>query len=402
MRPRRHDDVQEDPMAARPLFTEDHQRFRDSVRRFLAAEVVPHHERWEDQGFVDREVWIRAGSQGMLCSSMPEAYGGAGADRLYSVVLMEEIARINATGLGFGLHSEIVAPYLLRYGTEAQKQRWLPRMATGESIGAIAMSEPAAGSDLQGIRTAAVRSSRDGQAGWRLSGSKTFITNGWHADLVVVVARTDPAKGAKGISLFVVEAGTPGFSKGKRLKKLGLKAQDTSELFFEDVFLPDDSLLGREGEGFAYLMQELPWERLQIAISAIESAQAAIDQTVAYVRDRKVFGQPVAHYQHTRFTLAELQTETRIGRVFVDHCLGLLQAGELDTATASMAKYWCTDLQCKVIDGCLQLHGGYGFMWEYPIARAYADARVQRIYGGTNEIMKELITRSMGLGAPKG
>ncbi len=410
-------------MPPRPLFTDDHERFRESVRRFLAAEVVPRHEHWEEQGYVDRDVWTRAGAQGMLCSSLPEVYGGAGADRLYSVVVMEEIARVNATGLGFGLHSEIVAPYILRYGTEVQKRRWLPRMATGELIGAIAMTEPAAGSDLQGIRTTAVRTTgrsggrpaeggnrRDGgdadgagdEAGWRLNGSKTFITNGWHADLVIVVARTDPSKGARGISLFVVEAGMPGFNKGKRLKKLGLKAQDTSELFFEDVFVPADFLLGNEGEGFACLMQELPWERLQIAVSAIESAQAAIDQTVAYVRERKVFGQAVGQYQTTRFTLAELQTETRIGRVFVDHCLGLLLAGQLDSATASMAKYWCTDLQCKVIDACLQLHGGYGFMWEYPIARAYADARVQRIYGGTNEIMKELITRSMGLPAPKG
>ncbi len=388
-------------MTERKLFTEDHERFRDAVRRFLAVEVAPHHERWEDQGYVDRDVWLRAGAQGMLCSSMPEAYGGAGADRLYSVVIMEEIARINATGLGFGLHSEIVAPYLLRYGTEVQKQRWLPRMAAGEVIGAIAMSEPAAGSDLQGIRTTAVRASQGGQDGWRINGSKTFITNGWHADLVIVVARTDPSKGAKGISLFLLEDGTPGFNKGKRLKKLGLKAQDTSELFFQDAFVTDECLLGNEGEGFGYLMQELPWERLQIAISAIESAQAAIDQTVTYVKERRVFGQPVATYQNTRFTLAELQTETTIGRVFVDHCLALLSAGELDTGTASMAKYWCSDLQCKVIDGCLQLHGGYGFMWEYPVARAYADARVQRIYGGTNEIMKELITRSMGLGAPK-
>jgi acyl-CoA dehydrogenase len=328
---------------------------------------------------------------------MPEAFGGAGVDKLYSVVLMEEAARVNATGLGFGLHSEIVAPYIFNYGTDEQKERLLPRMATGELIGAIAMSEPAAGSDLQGVRTTAIRQGDH----YVVNGSKTFITNGWHADVVIVVAKTNPSEGAKGTSLLLVERGMPGFEKGKRLKKVGLKAQDTSELFFNDVKVPVTNLLGDENRGFIYLMQELPWERMQIAISAIESAQAAIDWTIAYVKDRKVFGTTVASYQNTRFKLAEMQTEVQIGRVFVDRCLELLLAGKLDTATASMAKYWCSDLQCKVMDECVQLHGGYGFMWEYPVARAYADARVQRIYGGTNEIMKEVITRAMGLGAPK-
>jgi len=384
-------------MIERTIFNGDHQMFRDSVRRFMENEVVPHHERWEEQGYVDREVWTKAGENGFLCPTMPEAFGGTGVDKLYSVVLMEETARVNATGLGFSLHSEIVAPYIFNYGTDEQKQRLLPKMASGEVIGAIAMSEPAAGSDLQGVRTTAIRKGDH----YVVNGSKTFITNGWHADVVIVVAKTNPSEGAKGTSLLLVERGMPGFEKGKRLKKVGLKAQDTSELFFNDVKVPVGNLLGDENRGFIYLMQELPWERMQIAIGAIESAQAAIDWTSTYVKDRKVFGTTVSAYQNTRFKLAELQTEVQIGRVFVDRCLELLLAGDLDTATASMAKYWCSDLQCKVMDECVQLHGGYGFMWEYPIARAYADARVQRIYGGTNEIMKEVITRSMGLGAPK-
>ena len=382
-------------MIERTLFSPDHDLFRDSVRRFLDNEVLPHHGQWEEQGYVDRDIWRKAGENGFLCTSMPEEFGGAGADRLYSVVVMEEISRANASGLGFGLHSEIVAPYLLRYGSDAQKRKYLPKMATGELIGAIAMSEPAAGSDLQGVKTTALRQGDH----YVLNGSKTFITNGWHADLVIVVAKTNPAAGAKGTSLLLVERGMPGFEKGKRLKKVGLKAQDTSELFFDDVKVPAENLLGNENEGFIYLMQELPWERMQIAIGAVANAQSIIDSTVTYVRDRKLFGTTVSAYQNTRFKLAEMQTEVQIARVFVDKCLELLEQKKLDTATASMAKYWCSDLQCKVIDECLQLHGGYGFMWEFPVARAYADARVQRIYGGTNEIMKELITRSMGLGA---
>ncbi len=381
-------------MIERTLFSEDHQRFRDSFRRFLEKEVVPHHDAWEDRGYVDREVWLSAGANGFLCTSMPEEFGGAAADKLYSVIVFEEVARLGVNGLGFGLHSEIVAPYILRYGSDEQKQRYLPRMAAGEVIGAIAMSEPAAGSDLQGVKTQAI----DAGDHFLLNGSKTFITNGWHADVVIVVAKTDPSAGAKGTSLLLVERGMPGFEKGKRLKKVGLKAQDTSELFFDNVKVPKANLLGQLNKGFIYLMQELPWERLQIAISAMEAAQAAIDWTVAYTKERKVFGTTVASYQNTRFKLAEMQTEVQVGRVFVDRCLELLLAGKLDTATASMAKYWCSDLQCKVIDECVQLHGGYGYMWEYPVARAWADARVQRIYGGTNEIMKEVITRSMGLG----
>ncbi|MBU3711227.1 MAG: acyl-CoA dehydrogenase [Limnohabitans sp.] len=385
-------------MIERTLFNADHEAFRDSFRRFMDKEIAPYHEAWEEQGYVDREVWNKAGDNGFLCMTQPEAYGGANADKLYSVVQMEELARGGFSGIGYGLHTEIVAPYILHYGTEAQKQRFLPRMASGEWIGAIAMSEPGAGSDLQGVKTTAIRQP-DGS--FLLNGSKTFITNGWHADVVIVVAKTDPAAGAKGTSLLLVERGMPGFDKGKRLKKLGLKAQDTSELFFNNVRVPADNLLGGEAQlnrGFICLMEQLPWERIQIAIGAVSAAQAAIDWTVAYVKERKVFGQPVASYQNTRFTLAELQTEVQVARVFVDKCLELLMADKLDTATASMAKYWCSDLQCKVMDECVQLHGGYGYMLEYPITRAYADARVQRIYGGTNEIMKEVITRSMGLG----
>ena len=385
-------------MIQRTLFTPEHEAFRDSFRRFIENEIAPFHADWEEQGFVDRAVWNKAGENGFLCLTMPEEYGGAGADKLYSVVQMEEVARAGCSGIGYSLHSEIVAPYILHYGTQAQKQKYLPKLASGEMIGAIAMSEPAAGSDLQGIKATAIRQS-DGS--FVLYGSKTFITNGWHADLVIVVAKTNPAAGAKGTSLLLVERGMPGYTVGKRLKKLGLKAQDTSELFFDDVVVPADMLLGesaQENRGFICLMEQLPWERMQIAIGAVAAAQAAIDWTVDYVKERKVFGQPVAAFQNTRFTLAELQTEVQVARVFVDKCLELLLANTLDTATASMAKYWCSDLQCKVMDECVQLFGGYGYMWEYPITRAYADARVQRIYGGTNEIMKEVITRAMGLG----
>ena len=385
-------------MIERTLFTPDHEAFRDAFRRFMEKEIAPFHAEWEEQGYVDRKVWNKAGENGFLCMTMPEEYGGAGADKLYSVIQMEELARGGFTGLGYGLHSEIVAPYILHYGTEEQKKKYLPKLARGEMIGAIAMSEPAAGSDLQGVKSTAIKQA-DGS--YLLNGSKTFITNGWHADLVVVVAKTNPTAGAKGTSLLIVERGMKGFEVGKRLKKLGLKAQDTSELFFDNVVVPADNLLGgppQENRGFICLMEQLPWERLQIAITAVAAAQAAIDWTVAYVKERKVFGQAVASYQNTRYTLAEAQTEVQVARVFVDKCTELLMEGKLDTATASMAKYWTTDLQCKVMDECLQLHGGYGYMWEYPITRAYADARVQRIYGGTNEIMKEVITRAMGLG----
>ena len=383
-------------MIERTIFNTDHESFRDSFRRFLDKEVAPFHADWEEQGYVDRAVWNKAGENGFLCTSMPEEYGGAGVDKLFSVIEMEELGRSGFSGIGYSLHSEIVAPYLLHYGTDAQKKKFLPKLASGELVSAIAMSEPAAGSDLQGVKTRAIR---DGDH-YVLNGSKTFITNGWHADLVIVVAKTNPAAGGKGTSLLLVERGMPGFETGKRLKKIGLKAQDTAELFFSDVKVPLENLLGGEAfenRGFICLMEQLPWERLQIAITAVASSQAAIDWTTAYVKERKVFGQPVGNYQNTRYKLAEMQTEVQVAQVFLDKCTELLLKDKLDTATASMAKYWTTDLQCKVMDECVQLHGGYGYMWEYPIARAYADARVQRIYGGTNEIMKEVISRSMGL-----
>ena len=385
-------------MIPRTLFSSEHETFRDSVRRFLEVEVKPHDERWQEQGYVDREVWKKAGANGFLCMSMPEEYGGSGADRLYSMVLMEEQARANNSSLGWSLHSEIVAPYLNNYGDAALKKKYLPKMAAGEMIGAIAMSEPGAGSDLQGIKTTALRNG----SGFVLNGSKTFITNGCNCDLVIVVAKTDPAKGAKGTSLVVVDTSMKGFAKGKRLKKMGLKGQDTSELFFDSVEVPAENLLGQENNGFIYLMQELPWERMQIAIGAAAKSEAALAWTIGYVNERKAFGKPVAGFQNTRFKLAELATQVQVMRVFVDRCMELLLEKKLDTATASMAKYWASDMEGKVIDECLQLHGGYGFMWEFPIAQAYVDARVARIYGGTNEIMKEVISRSLGLGGKDG
>ena len=385
-------------MITRTLFSPDHEAFRDSFRRFMQAEIAPHHAHWEAQGYVDKTVWRKAGELGFLCMSLPEAFGGSDADKLYSIIQMEELSAAGFSGIGYGLHSEIVAPYLLHYGTAAQQAKYLPRLASGDMVGAIAMTEPSAGSDLQGIKTTAHQQA-DGS--FVLNGSKTFITNGWHSDLVIVVAKTNPSAGAKGTSLLLLEQGTPGFTKGKPLHKLGLKAQDTCELFFNDVHLPADALLGGVdylNKGFIGLMEQLPWERLQIAIGAVAASQAAIGWTLDYVKQRQVFGQTVSAFQNTRFKLAEMQTEVQIAQVFVDKCTELLLKDQLDTATASMAKYWCSDLQCKVMDECVQLHGGNGYMWEYPITRAYADARVQRIYGGTNEIMKEVITRSMGLG----
>lgn len=378
-------------MIPRTLFSPDHELFRESVRTFLEKEAVPFHGQWEKQGYIDRDLWRKAGEAGMLCSHLPDAYGGLDADFLYSAVVIEEIGRLGLTGIGFSLHSDIVAPYILHYGSEALKHKYLPKLISGEMVTAIAMTEPGAGSDLQGVKTTAVL---DGDE-YVINGSKTFITNGYLADLVIVVAKTDPKAGAKGTSLFLVEADTPGFAKGKRLEKVGMKAQDTSELFFQDVRVPKENILGQAGMGFAYLMQELPQERLTVAIGALSSAEAALAWTLEYTRERKAFGKAIADFQNTRFKLAEMATEIQVGRVFVDQCMALHLEGKLDVPTAAMAKYWATDLQCKVLDECVQLHGGYGFMWEYPIARAWADARVQRIYAGTNDIMKEIIARSL-------
>ncbi len=378
-------------MLPRTLFSEEHELYRDQVRRFVEREIIPHHAKWEKDHLVPRSVWLAAGEAGLLLPAIPDEYNGGGGDRLHSAIVMEELARVGATGPGFSLHSDIVAPYILSYGTEEQRRRYLPRMAKGEIIGAIAMSEPGAGSDLQGVRTTALRRGN----GYVLNGSKTFITNGQNADVVIVVAKTDPSRGAKGITLFLVDAGLPGFSKGRNLEKLGLHAQDTSELFFQDVELSGDARLGDEGQGFVLLMKELGWERLQIAIAGIAACEAALQWTIDYARQRKVFGQTVIDFQTTKHTLAEMKTEIQIGRIFVDRCIREMMDGDLDPTVAAMAKYWVTDLQCKVMDQCVQIHGGYGYMMEYPITRAYADARVQRIYGGTNEIMKEIIARTL-------
>ncbi len=378
-------------MIPRTLFSSEHELFRESVRKFFEQEAVPFHAQWEKDGHIDRALWNKAGEAGMLCSHIPEEYGGMAADFLYSAVVIEEQARLGLTGVGFSLHSDIVAPYILHYGNEEQKQYYLPKLVSGELVTAIAMTEPGTGSDLQGVKTTAVL---DGDE-YVINGSKTFITNGWLADLVIVVAKTDAKAGAKGISLFLVDAKTPGFSKGKRLEKVGMKAQDASELFFQDVRIPKANLLGKEGMGFVYLMQELPQERLTVGVGAIASAEAALKWTLDYTRERKAFGRAVADFQNTRFKLAEMATEIQVGRVFVDRCLELHLNKKLDVPTAAMLKYWGTDLQCKVIDECVQLHGGYGYMWEYPIARAWADSRVQRIYAGTNEIMKEIISRAL-------
>jgi alkylation response protein AidB-like acyl-CoA dehydrogenase len=378
-------------MIPRTLFTSDHEDFRKTTRRFIEEEILPHHERWEAQQHVDRQIWNRAGELGMLNMSMPEAFGGTG-DRLFSVVQMEELARAGATGIGWPLHSEIVAHYINNFGSDEQKAMWLPKMASGETVTAIAMTEPGTGSDLQGVKTRAVADGDD----YVINGSKIFITNGYLCDLVVVVAKTgDSGEGAKDISLILVEADRAGFTKGKPLKKVGMHAQDTCELFFENVRVPKSNLLGREGMGFIMLMQELAWERLIIAITSIAGAEAVLEQTQEYTRSRKVFGKPVAGFQNTRFKLAELKTELAIGRVFVDRCIEQVTKKKLGVDDAAMAKYWTSDLMCKVIDECVQLHGGYGYMMEYPVARAWIDARAQRIYGGTNEIMKELIARTL-------
>ena len=375
----------------REIFQPEHELFRDNVRRFMQLEVAPNIERWEARGGFERSIFDTAAAAGLLCPTVPEAYGGPGADFLYSAALLEEAAEHSNFGLSFTMHSEIVTNYLLHYGSEALKLSYLPRMVSGECVGALAMTEPSSGSDVKSVRTTAVREGDH----YVLSGSKTFISNATVCDMVVVVAKTDPSAGAKGVSLLVVDAHLPGFTKGRPLKKMGLKSQDTGELFFDKVRVPVGNLLGEENRGFGYLMQELPWERLQIAISAIAAAEAAYRLTLDYVRERKAFGQAVADFQNTRFVLAELKTEIAIGRTFVDRCMRLLASKELDAEAASMAKYWCSDLQCKVVDACVQLHGGYGYMAEYPIARAYVDARAQRIYGGTNEIMKELISRTL-------
>ncbi|MFC5907955.1 acyl-CoA dehydrogenase family protein [Streptacidiphilus monticola] len=376
------------------LYTEDHEAFRATVRAFLHREVTPHHARWEEDGIVPRQLWREAGKTGLLGTDVPEEYGGGGVrDFRYNAVLDEEVARAGASGLGFTLHNDVVAPYLLELATEEQKRRWLPGFCSGELITAIAMTEPGAGSDLQSIATTA---RRDGDH-YVLNGAKTFITNGINADLVIVVAGTDPGKGAHGLSLLVVERDMPGFARGRNLDKIGLKAQDTAELFFDDVRVPAANLLGGENQGFVHLMNALPRERLSIAVVAVAAAEAVFDATLAYCKERTAFGRPIGSFQANRFTLAELATDVRLGRLLLDRSIADYNAGTLTVPDAAMAKWWTTEMQNRVVDRCLQLHGGYGFMTEYPVARAFLDSRVQTIYGGTTEIMKEIIGRSLGV-----
>ena len=373
--------------------TEDLVMLEEQARRFLASELVPHVEKWTEDGMMERSAWDKLGQAGLLCAGIPEEYGGAGGTFAHETIINREFALAGLDPIGAPLHSGIVAPYILNYGTEEQKKKWLPKLATGEMVGAIAMSEPGTGSDLQGVKTTAKKSGN----GYVLNGSKTFITNGQHANLIIVVAKTDPALGSKGTSLMMVETDeVQGFRRGRKLNKLGMDWADTSELFFDEVKLPAEGLLGtEEGQGFVQLMRDLPQERLIVCTAAIGMIERALRLTIDYVKERKAFGKAIIEFQNTQFELAECKSEATIGRVFHDHCVERHLRHELDTVTASMAKYWLTDLQNKVVDRCLQLFGGYGYMDEYPISRMYRDARVQRIYAGTNEVMKLLIARSL-------
>ncbi|QBI52293.1 acyl-CoA dehydrogenase family protein [Streptomonospora litoralis] len=378
----------------RELFDTEHDLFRESVAEFLKREVVPFHDRWEKEGIVPREVWTKAGEIGLLGLGVPEAYGGSGVeDFRFNAVVSEEICRVGASGLGFGLQNDVIAPYLVRLTSEEQRRRWLPGFSSGDLITAIAMTEPGAGSDLQGISTAAVRDGDD----YVLNGQKTFITNGINADLVIVVARTDHDAGAHGLSLLAVERGADGFERGRNLDKIGLKAQDTAELSFTDVRVPAANLIGQENQGFVHLMENLPQERLSIAVSATAGAETVLAETVEYCKNRTAFGRPIGKFQNTRFVLAELATEVDLARTYVDRAITLLNRGELTVEDAAKAKWWTTELANRLIDRCLQLHGGYGYMMEYPVAKAWQDARIQSIFGGTTEIMKEIVGRSLGL-----
>lgn len=377
----------------RTIFNEEHDLFRAAVQKFIEKEVAPFHEQWEKDGIVPRELWRKAGEQGYLLMDVPQEYGGGGVDDFrYSVVMTEAFTKANCTGPGFSLHNDVAAPYILHYGNEDQKKRWFPALARGEAILAIAMTEPSGGSDLANMQTRAIRQGDD----YILNGSKTFITNGINADLVIVACKTDPHKAHQGISLLVVERGMEGFERGRNLDKVGWHAQDTAELFFHDVRVPVANRIGEEGHGFYYLMQQLPQERLVIAVGALAAAEAALEWTIQYCQERTAFGRPIGTFQHSRFKLAEMKTEIQIGRVFVDRCIQEHLAKNLSAEDAAMAKWWATDLQNRVIDQCLQLHGGYGYMREYPIAKAWLDMRWGPIGGGTNEIMKDLIGKTMG------
>ena len=379
----------------RNIFEDDHHAFRDTVRTFCEKEIAPHHEQWEKDSIVPRELWTKAGSLGLLGFMMPEEHGGGGIshDYRFNAVLTEEVIRVGGSGVGFTIQTDLVSGYLERYATEEQKKRWYPAFCSGEMITAIAMTEPGTGSDLQGIKTTAKREGDE----YVINGAKTFITNGINADWVIVVCQTDPEAGAMGFSLIVVERGAEGFERGRNLDKMGLKAQDTAELFFDNVRVPVENLLGEEGQGFVYLMENLPQERLAISVGAAAATRKIIDMTLEYVKERKAFGKPIGSFQNTRFTLAELETEAQIAQVFVDRSIMEHNAGNLTVADAAMGKWWTTELQKRTVDECLQLHGGYGYMSEYPISKAYLDSRIQTIYGGTTEIMKEIIGRGLGL-----
>jgi acyl-CoA dehydrogenase len=381
-------------MLPRNIYTEEQQMFAASFRDFVKKEIEPHHAKWEKAQMVSRESWALMGESGYLCMQVDEQYGGLGLkDFRYSAIVVEELGKLGlaSESIGYSLHSNIVCPYIEHYGNEETKKKWLPKMVSGEAISCIAMTEPGAGSDLQNIKATAV----DKGDHYLLNGSKTFITNGYLSDIAVVAFKTDPSLGAKGISLFLVESDRKGYSKGKPFEKIGLHAQDTCELFFENVEVPKENLIGKLGEGFKYLMTELAQERLLVGLCAISAAEGVLEQTVKYTKERMAFGKPISDLQNTRFKLAEMATEVGIGRTYVDRCVELHNAKQLDGAMASSCKYWLSELQSRVADECLQLHGGYGYIWEYPVARAWADARVQRIYAGTNEIMKELIARSV-------
>lgn len=379
-------------MIPRNIYTEEHELFKKSVEDFVAKEIVPYNEQWEKDHMVSRESWRKLGEAGFLCMQVDEKYGGMGIkDFKYNAIFTEVLGRTGCGGpaVGYPLHSDIVSPYIEHYATEEAKMKYLPKMVSGEYIAAIAMTEPGAGSDLQGMRTTAV----DKGDHYVVNGSKTFITNGYLCDVAVVAVKTDPSLGAKGISLMIIEADSEGFSKGKPFHKVGLHAQDTCELFFDNVKVPKENLLGSEGSGFGFLMTELAQERLVVALGAVALAENALEVTMQYTRERMAFGQQIAKFQNTKYTIAEMATKVEMARVFVDRCVELHCKKELDGTTASMAKYSCTEMQCEVADACVQLHGGYGYIWEYQVARSWADARVQRIYAGTNEIMKELISR---------
>lgn len=378
-------------MFKRDLFNADHEAFRDTVRRFVDQEIAPFHAQWEEAGMVPRELWRKAGAAGLLCCTVPEAYGGAGADYLFDVVVFEEMARSGFTGPGFMIHCDLVATYIATFGSEAQKRHWLPRMVRGEAIGSLGMTEPHAGSDLKAIRTRAVRDGDD----FVISGQKVFISNGQLCDVIVLATKTDSSAGAKGVTLFLVDTSLPGFRRGKNLHKVGMKAQDTSELFFDEMRIPASAMLGEEGRGFELMMTKLAQERLAQAIRSATVAETVIDWTVEYTAGRSAFGKTIGDFQNTQFKLAELKTEATVGRVFTDQCIAKFMRGELDAVDAAMAKMWLSNLHCKVVDECLQLFGGWGYMWEYPIARAYADARVVKIAGGSIEVMKHIIGRQM-------